>query len=228
MSHSINIVRIKAIQNVLSKLNEPIIFVGGATSSLYVDKDFEEQARPTDDVDIVVEIITYIEYAKLENNLRSLGFANDSASGVICRFTYQGIIIDVMPTSEKILGFSNRWYTDGYKYAIDYVIDNLHTVKIFTVAYFIASKLEAFNSRGKNDGRMSTDFEDIIFVLNNRQTVWQDFENAPILVNKYLKSQFAKLLNHLNIKEWISANLNYDEQERVENIFNNMNSFISK
>jgi len=38
-------------------------------------------------------------------------------------------------------------------------------VKIFQAVYFIASKLEAFNDRGNNDGRMSSDFEGIVFVL---------------------------------------------------------------
>ncbi len=52
-----------------------------------------------------------------------------------------------MPNAEKVLGFSNKWYAPGFKQAIDFIIDNQHTVKIFTAAYFIASKLEAFKSR---------------------------------------------------------------------------------
>jgi predicted nucleotidyltransferase len=76
-----------------------------------------------------------------------------------------------MPTDETVLGFSNKWYASGFKQAIDFVIDDTCTVKIFTAAYFMASKLEAFKSRGNNDGRTSTDFEDIIFVLNTRNAI---------------------------------------------------------
>jgi predicted nucleotidyltransferase len=149
LSHSINITRIKAVSNALVKLETPVVFVGGATVSLYADIDFQEAARPTDDVDVVVELVAYKNYAAVEEQLRAIGFVNDIHSKVICRYKINGIIVDVMPVSEKILGFSNKWYAPGFKQAIDFEIDKQHTVKIFPVTYFIASKLEAFKSRGK-------------------------------------------------------------------------------
>lgn len=42
MSHHINIVRIKAISNILSALKQDFVFVGGAVVSLYVDRLAEE------------------------------------------------------------------------------------------------------------------------------------------------------------------------------------------
>ncbi len=57
MSHQTNIVRLKAIANLLSQLNEDFVFVGGATVSLYGDE-----------------------------KLRKVGFENDIESGVICRY----------------------------------------------------------------------------------------------------------------------------------------------
>jgi len=40
------------------------------------------------------------------------GFSNDVESGVICRYKIKGIVVDVMPTSEGILGFANQWYIE--------------------------------------------------------------------------------------------------------------------
>src|SRR4051812_1067118 len=37
------------------------------------------------------------------------------AAGPICRWDYDGLTVDVMPTDGKILGFNNRWYSDGLK-----------------------------------------------------------------------------------------------------------------
>ncbi|HEY4206888.1 MAG TPA: hypothetical protein VGM31_08750 [Puia sp.] len=71
-------------------------------------------AIATEDIDIVVEIFHYDEYAAIEAKLRSKGFANDVTSGVICRYIVQGIMVDVMPTSENILGFSNKWYPEAF------------------------------------------------------------------------------------------------------------------
>jgi hypothetical protein len=114
MNHSKNLVRIKAVYNALGPLKDQVVFVGGATVAFYVDR-MAEEVRPTDDVDVVVEIWTYREYAALEEQLRRMGFANDTASGVICRYRIQGIIVDIIPTGENVLGFKNKWYPDGYK-----------------------------------------------------------------------------------------------------------------
>jgi predicted nucleotidyltransferase len=227
MSHSINITRIKAVNNALSKLETPVVFVGGATVSLYSDINLRDEVRPTDDVDVVVEIAAYKNFAAIESKLRELGFENDTESKIICRYKYRGIIIDIMPADEKVLGFSNKWYAPGFKQAIDFVIDKQHRVKIFPVAYFIAGKLEAFKSRGNNDGRSSTDFEDIMFVLNARSAIWENLRDAPKEVNEYLKKEFSQLLAHPYIDEWISVHLNYNEQNRVNFIISSLTEFVN-
>jgi hypothetical protein len=58
MSHHVNIVRIKVVANALDTLKEKVVFVGGATISLYPDKPVLE-VRPTDDVDVIIEILNY-------------------------------------------------------------------------------------------------------------------------------------------------------------------------
>lgn len=101
-----NITRIKAVHYALEELAVDVVFVGGATVSLYADRPVNE-IRPTDDVDLLVELSSYNGYAEIEEKLRAKGFANDVASGVICRFIVEGIIVDVMPTTTEVLGFSN-------------------------------------------------------------------------------------------------------------------------
>ena len=171
--------------------------------------------RPTDDVDILTEILNYADYARIDEKLRSKGFSNDAESGIICRYKAKGVIIDVMPTDDKILGFSNKWYPDGYSTAISYALDDKHIIKIFQPEYFLASKLEAFKKRGNNDGRTSTDFEDIVYILNNRSSIWKEFNNASAKVKSYLQTEFSVLLENKYIDEWISANLEFSEQKRV-------------
>ena len=99
-----NITRIKVVYDSLEELAGEVVFVGGATVALYADRPSGE-ARPTDDMDILVELMHYRDYAAIEDRLRSKGFTNDTESGVICRYKIQGIIVDVMPTGENTLGF---------------------------------------------------------------------------------------------------------------------------
>jgi predicted nucleotidyltransferase len=225
MSHHANVTRIKAVSNALGPLKNDVVFVGGATVSLYADRQAIE-VRPTDDVDIIVEIATQVEFAELEELLRKMGFKNDISAKFVGRYLLPGIIVDVMPTNEAILGFSNIWYNSGFKNAVDYIIDDQHTVKIFSAPYFIASKLQAFKNRGNNDGRISTDFEDIIFVLDNRNTIWEEMKNAEDEVRKFLLEEFNTLHNHKYIEEWIAAHAGYGSPPSTYIILDEIRKFI--
>jgi hypothetical protein len=177
-------------------------------------------------VDILIELLHYNGYAEVEEKLRQKGFENDFTSGVICRFIINGIIVDVMPTSDKVLGFANRWYKDAFESAVTITIDKAHTIRIFSAVYFIATKMEAFKDRGNNDGRTSSDFEDIVFILNYRHAIWNELTQAPQNVQLYLKEAFKTLLDDVYLYEWISAHLDYNEQQRVSFIIAGLHDFV--
>lgn len=67
MSDHTNIVRIKAVSNALKELRDSVVFVGGATISLYADRPVLE-VRPTDDVDVILEIVNYTQRQQLEES----------------------------------------------------------------------------------------------------------------------------------------------------------------
>jgi hypothetical protein len=108
MSQHTNIVRIKAVANVLGQLKDKVVFVGGATVSLYPDRSVYE-VRPTDDVDVIVEILNYRERSKLEDQLRDPSTTDDFMK------TNFGDRINSMenkPTwnsSDKALGSDGAW-----------------------------------------------------------------------------------------------------------------------
>lgn len=206
MNHHNNIVRIKAVHNYLADLKDKVVFVGGATISLYADRPTLE-VRPTDDIDVIIELVNYHEHAELEGKLRSIGFQNDTESNVVCRFKIEGIIVDIMPTTPDSIGFSNRWYPEGYKNAINFKIDNDNIVKILSTPYFIATKLEAFKGRGGGDGRTSHDFEDIVYVLENRQSIWDELNNCSGEIRNYLIHEFKQLKSNSNFFEWIDCHV---------------------
>ena len=228
-AHSTNLDNIREVHRLLDSLANEVVFVGGATVSLYATAPAAEEARPTADVDIVVELASYGNYAALEAQLRKLGFENDQSSGIICRYLIEGLIVDVMPTESEVLGFANRWYPAGFKSAMTYAVDERTSVLIFTPPYFIAAKLEAFHNRGGNDGRSSSDFEDIIYILNNRPQIWKEFREAPEEVRSYLQTAFAVLVQEPSIEEWISCHLEYPfAAMQSEFILRNLQVFVAK
>lgn len=220
-----NITRIKVVYTALGELAKDVVFVGGATVALYADRPAGE-VRPTDDVDVLFEVLNYTAYAVLEAQLRSKGFEHDTASDVICRHVINGIIVDVMPTEESILGFSNKWYKEGFENSMTRLVEENYPIRLFQPVYFLASKLEAFKNRGGNEGRFSTDFEDIVYILNNRSVIWDELHQAPENVKQYLKKEILALLENEYIEEWISVHLDYNEQGRVRTIIGELTSFV--
>lgn len=225
MNHHTNTVRIKAVANALGNLKEKVVFVGGATVSLYPDRSVFE-VRPTDDVDVIIEILNFSDRAELEEKLRSMGFEHDIESGVICRYKIQGIIVDIMPTNDPSIGFTNKWYPEGFSLAISYQIDENCTVKLLSAPYFIATKLEAHKDRGNNDGRTSHDFEDIVFVLENRMSIWGEMANSNESLKSYLNSEFQSLLNNPNISEWIDCHVERGLSPSTDLIIKEMKKFV--
>jgi len=89
----------------LKPLLPEIVFVGGCTTGLLITDPAASPVRATDDVDVIVEVASYAEYARFSKRLRNLGFSEDSSEGApICRWLIDRMKLDVMPTDETILG----------------------------------------------------------------------------------------------------------------------------
>ena len=99
-------------------------------------------------------------------------------------------------------------------------------VKIFSPAYFIGSKLEAFHDRGKKDGRISSDFEDIVYILNSRNAIWDELNAAAVKIKNCLQCEFLLLLKSGMLYEWAGPHLDYDDQRRVNIIIGGLEQFI--
>ena len=202
-----NLARIRAVAQALKPLNQKVVFVGGATVALYTDPQMAQEVRPTDDVDVVVELATYGDYVALEERLRAIGFVNDTASKVVCRYKIQGITVDIMPTDPQVIGFSNQWYAEGFAHSISFEVGAGLEVQIFPLAYLLASKLEAFFSRGNSDFLFSRDFEDIVYVFENAVGLEEAFAEASGNLSVYLREAISGLQSHPDFEEGLYAHL---------------------
>lgn len=211
---SINITMLQIVAKGLEELKDQVVFVGGSVAELYANNPAASEIRTTIDVDCVIELSSKSEHAKLEDNLRAKGFTNDiSRDAPICRWVYQDIKVDVMPTNSDILGFSNQWYPEGIENKIAKILPNGTKIFIFTPAYYLAAKFEAHNSRGGKDLRQSHDFEDIIYVLDNCSETLENIRTTNKSVKNFLKGECTKLLHMDNITEGIGCMVPYGSQE---------------
>jgi predicted nucleotidyltransferase len=203
-----NLIRINAVCQVLEGLEQDYVFVGGATVGLYAtDLAVAGEIRPTDDIDVIVELASYKNYSELDQRLINLGFKNDVMSGVICRYTIQGIIVDIMPTKPDVLGFSNRWYPEGFANAKTIKLDPKTKIKIFDLPYFVASKWEAFKGRGKNVYRTSKDFEDLVYILENVDDFEKQMKEGPEHLRIWLREELSHIIDTDSFEEGLYAHL---------------------
>ena len=154
-----NINMLQTVASGLGDLRDEMVFVGGAVAELYADDPASSDIRLTQDVDCTIELSSYREQTELEEELRTKGFANDTSQGApICRWIYQDIKVDVMPTDESVLGFNNQWYPGGVGNKITKTLPNGTEIFVFSPEYYLASKFEAHNDRGGEYLRQSHDF----------------------------------------------------------------------
>ncbi len=151
----------------LEPLKLPFAFVGGAVMILLVDHPELMEIRPTKDVDVIVEIVTLTELYKLEERLRSIGFQHDTSEGApICRWMIDECKVDLMPIGSIPMGMNSKWFPEALRSSeIKDLGEGFHA-KVVTPAFFLATKLEAFKDRGKQDFYASHDLEDIITLVD--------------------------------------------------------------
>lgn len=195
--------RIREVALRLDSLLEDVVFVGGSVVALYADDPAATEARPTDDIDIVVGITARSAFSLFEEKIRQLGFKNVIDSAFIGRYKINEIIVDVMPINEDILGFTNKWYKEGIGKSFLYKIDDEVSVRLMPFHYFIASKIEAHNSRNKGDLRQSKDFEDIVYSFDNKLDPLTDLQQASGDVDAYLKEEMNNLMEDINFHEGV-------------------------
>lgn len=224
-----NIEMLQIVADGLENLKNEVVFVGGAVAELYADDSAASDIRPTTDVDCVIELSSRSSHAKLEEALRKKGFRNDASKGApICRYVFQGIKVDVMPSDFKLLGFSNKWYADGIENKIAKALSNGTEIFIFSPENYLAAKLEAYKDRGGSDLRQSHDFEDIIYILDNYSEILENIKNSNKAVKEYLKKEFTVLLNNENLIEGIECALpfgrdsTFDYTEKISDLMMNI------
>ena len=182
-----------AVAKRLGPLRDQVVFVGGMIRGLLVTDPAAGPPRPTDDVDLIVDVPSRQAYHELGDRLRELGFQEDTEEGApICRWMVDGVRTDVMPIDPAILGFSNVWYADARDHvSITSTPDG--DLRHLDGPHFCATKLEAFASRAGGD-LYHHDLEDFIGLVDERERLVDEIGTAPKEVRDFLAETVAALL----------------------------------
>ncbi len=182
----------------LGPILEEVAFVGGATLVLWQDEPGAPEPRPTIDVDVVCDVATHSEYNALRERLGERGFTEVIDEPVICRWHHRAsrLILDVMPTNPQILGFTNAWYASGLAAAIATPLPSGRVIHAFDPPHLLATKLAAWNGRGRDDLLASADAADVLTLVNGRSTLISEIASASPELQRFVSTEVGALLEH--------------------------------
>lgn len=202
---TINIAIVAEVAKALEELKDQMVFIGGAVVSLYADDPAADEIRPTSDIDMTINLMNFSSWVQMQERLAELGFSPDPYGHAICSYKYKDIPVDIMPAEDSLFGPSNKWYKVGFEdlwkaKAMD------QEIQILSAPAYLATKFEAFNDRG-GDYRTSHDFEDIVYILDNRITIISEIEKAHPDIKKFLQLEFNKIHQSSFLEEILSAHI---------------------
>ncbi len=194
-----NLPHLRQIAEALGELRDQVVFVGGAVAGLLITDPLADSVRATRDVDAVVETSRTMFY-RLEEAVAARGFTRDMHSGVICRWVHKdsGVLFDLMPVEPEVLGFSNRWYSYAVETAAPVDVGQGITIRLVSAVAFVATKLEAFASRGNGDFMSSHDLEDVLNIIDGREELAAEMAAAPLDLHQAVGGTFTRLLQDSN------------------------------
>lgn len=222
---NVNLAMVMHVAERLGPLRQKVVLLGGAATGLLVTDEAAPEVRPTKDVDIIVEILSRSAYYQLEETLRSLGFTQTMEEDApLCRWVIDDIKVDVMPTDEKVLGFSNKWYSPAIKSATEISLGKGLEIRIVTAPYFLATKIEAFYGRGRGEYMASHDMEDLVTLIDGRLELIDEVTESQIDLKEFLSEKFQNFLKSEAFLEALPGHLLPDpvSQARLPKITSRM------
>jgi predicted nucleotidyltransferase len=205
MNEDPNLPVVSLVAHALGTLREEFMLVGGCAVGLLITDQARPPVRQTADVDLVAEVTSITDYYSLRPKLSETGFKEDQSQDHMCRWRKGELIVDVMPTTE-VLGHSvNRWYAEAVKAAQIRTLPSGEAINVITAPFFIATKLESFNSRGGGN-YMHHDMEDILNVVDGREELLVELASAPADVREFIQDEIDGYLadqTFIDQLEWV-------------------------
>ncbi len=205
---AIDLKDISIVARRLKLLGMRYVLVGGGSLRFVVDARYRATARPTMDVDFAVEVDSRIAYSKLEARVRDLGFKHDMRPGAPkCRWQFEGIDVDILPTSPDAAEFGSPWFEMALDLSTSHEIEEGISVAVINSSCLMATKLDAFFDRGKEDYYGSEDLEDIIALLEGCTELLTELKSVPEALRNRIANGMRRLLSAPAFLETIQGHL---------------------
>jgi len=218
---------LEMVARALGPLKYKNVYVGGATTHLLISDPSAPGVTPTSDVDVVVDVSSAVEFSvHLGAELRKLGMKEDTSEDApLCRWKIGSVTVDIMSPNADVLGFSNRWYPTVLSHCESRTVGEVE-ILVIDAATFLATKIEAYNDRGRGDLLASKDIEDIIAVLDGRPELASELAEREEPLRHFIAHTLDSWKQEDAFAYAVEGYLQADE-ERIPQLFMRIESIIS-
>ncbi|MBK9777513.1 MAG: hypothetical protein IPP62_14360 [bacterium] len=179
----------------LGDMADELTLVGGCLTPLLITDPAAPAPRATLDIDMIVEVATHSAYHRLNQRMMAQGFhLGSDPDDPICRFRKADLVVDLMPTDARVLGFGSIWYAQAAATAATITLPSGRQLRHATAPLFLATKIEAFRSRGKGDYLESRDFEDIVALVDGRSELAGELAAAPGELRDWVRAEVGAMM----------------------------------
>ncbi len=212
----------------LQELVQDVAFLGGASLALWISDPAAAPIRPTKDVDVIVEVGSRVDYYRLGERLRRIGFEEDPERRLLCAWRHRPsrLLLDVMPTDESILGFSSDWYELALGEAVERTLPSGAVIRAVTPPFLLATKIAAFRDRGDDDYLASVDFGDLVVLIDGRPEITDEVRTSPAEFRAHLSAEFMALRKDVMFESGVQGGLPFLSQGRVPTVLGRVEEII--
>lgn len=185
------------------------MFIGGAITPLLQTHPVIPVVRATSDVDAVIASMSYSSFGSVQARMQALGFKLDLPDP---RHVHRwrapdGTPFDLVPAGPHLGGTGEEWDTMALETAVEMEIQPGRRIRHASAPGFLALKWAAFRDRGAEDPFASHDLEDILALVVSRDTIVQEFANAPDTIRDHVRQGFRWLSESKDYEDLVAAHL---------------------
>ncbi|MAA79337.1 MAG: hypothetical protein CL916_08755 [Deltaproteobacteria bacterium] len=133
----------------------------------------------------------------------------------MCRYiSPKGKMVDFLFPSSEVMGFSNQWYAKVVENPLSHHIQENHLLIAQPVLY-LATKIEAFLSRGQAKPFESQDLEDIVALIDGCSVLVTSFQEQDQELREWIRSHLGDIQSQSWFETLCVGNLPRGGDERT-------------
>jgi hypothetical protein len=171
-----NAAMLRTVAEAMGDLRELVVFLGGVVLPHLLADALSGSVRSAKDVDCIADFDKKADLFAFEDALWENGFKKIT-NGAVCQWLLGRIRIDVLPADPEVLTFNNQWCGEAMRYAERIDIGDGVRVNTISAAYYLGTKINAFDRRGFGNFSKSKDIYDILLIFAGHRGIEEEIEH---------------------------------------------------